>query len=263
MKAKKSYGQHFLKETTIARRIADSLIHTDLYDEVLEIGPGKGMLTQFLLDRPYTLKAVEADKDMIAYLNHQHPQLSENLIQEDVLKLDLTAHFDQQFAVIGNFPYNISSQILFKIIDNKTQIPEMVGMFQKEVARRVASPPGSKEYGVISVLIQAWYEVEYLFGVAPGSFDPPPKVQSAVIRLVRRENQELGCKPSLFRSVVKTTFGQRRKMLRKTLRSFTKHPRLQEDPFFQRRPETLGVQDFVDITKWLEDTHSSDKNQSS
>lgn len=252
MKAKKSYGQHFLKEDSIAKRIADSLIHTDKYNEVLEIGPGKGMLTQFLIDKPYSIKAVEADRDMVEYLYHEYPQLRESIISEDVLKLDLALHFDQQFGVIGNFPYNISSQILFKIIDHKAQIPEMVGMFQKEVARRVVSPPGSKEYGVISVLIQAWYETEYLFGVSPDSFIPPPKVQSAIIRLVRRENQELGCNVSLFRSVVKISFGQRRKMLRKSLRSFTKDPRLQEDPFFQRRPETLSVQDFVNVTKWLE-----------
>ncbi len=252
MKAKKSYGQHFLKETSIAQRIADSLIHTDLYEEVLEIGPGKGMLTQFLIDRPYALKAVEADPDMVNYLYREYPQLHENIIHQDILKLDLSKHFNGQFAVIGNFPYNISSQILFKIIDHKEQIPEMVGMFQKEVARRVASPPGSKAYGVISVLIQAWYEVEYLFGVSPGSFIPPPKVQSAVIRLVRRDKQELDCKVSLFRSVVKITFGQRRKMLRKSLRAFTKDPLLQENPFFQRRPETLSVQDFVNITRWLE-----------
>jgi len=252
LKAKKSYGQHFLTSTSIAQRIADSLIHTDLYDEVLEIGPGKGMLTQFLVNRSYRLKAVEADRDMVDYLYREYPQLRENIIPQDVLKLHLDEHFDGQFAVIGNYPYNISSQILFKVLDYRVQIPEMVGMFQKEVARRVASPPGSKEYGVISVLIQAYYQVDYLFEVAPGSFNPPPKVQSAIIRLVRRENQELGCKASLFRSVVKITFGQRRKMLRKTLRAFTQDPRLQEDTFFQRRPETLSVQEFVDITKWLE-----------
>ncbi len=253
MKAKKSYGQHFLKEESTARRIAESLVHVDAYDEVLEIGPGKGMLTQFLIDRPYQLKAVEADPDMVAYLADEFPQLEGHVIFQDVMKLDPTQHFEGQFAVIGNFPYNISSQILFKIVKYRLQIPEMVGMFQKEVAKRVASPPGSKEYGVISVLIQAYYEVEYLFSLPPGAFNPPPKVKSGVIRLTRRENQDLGCDESLFRSVVKITFGQRRKMLRKTLKAFTKHERLQEDPFFQRRPETLSVEDFIDITKWLEE----------
>lgn len=253
MKAKKSYGQHFLKEESTARRIAESLAHTDTYEEVLEIGPGKGMLTQFLLTGPYKLKAVEADKDMVEYLAHEFPQLNGNVIFQDVLKLDPTEYFDGQFAVIGNFPYNISSQILFKTVKHRLQIPEMVGMFQKEVAQRVASPPGSKEYGVISVLIQAYYEVEYLFTLPPGAFNPPPKVKSGVIRLTRRDNQELGCDESLFRSVVKMTFGQRRKMLRKTLRAFTKHERLQADPFFQRRPETLSVEEFVEMTKWLEE----------
>jgi len=252
MKAKKSYGQHFLREESTAQRIADSLIHTDAYGEVLEIGPGKGMLTQFLIDRPYQLKAVEADPDMMAYLANEFPQLEGSVIFHDVMKLDLLEHFEGQFGVIGNFPYNISSQILFKIVKYRARIPEMVGMFQKEVAKRVASPPGSKEYGVISVLIQAYYEVEYLFSLLPEEFDPAPKVNSGVIRLTRHENQDLGCGESLFRSVVKMTFGQRRKMLRKTLRAFTKHKRLQEDPFFQRRPETLSVADFVEITKWLE-----------
>lgn len=252
LKAKKSYGQHFLRNSAVAKRIAESLAHQDKYDQVLEIGPGKGMLTQFLIDQPYDLKVVEADRDMVQFIRNNFWQLQDKIIAEDVLKTDFAEHFDRPFAVIGNFPYNISSQILFKILDYKTQIPEMIGMFQKEVAQRVASAPGVKAYGVVSVLIQAWYKVDYLFELGPEEFIPAPKVDSAVIRLVRRDNEELGCDESLFRSIVKITFGQRRKMLRKSLKAFTKHERLQEDPFFQRRPETLSVADFVELTQWVE-----------
>jgi len=253
LKAKKSYGQHFLRNDAVAKRIAESLAHQDKYNEVLEIGPGKGMLTQFLIDQPYDLKVVEADRDMVQFIRDNFWQLQDKIIPEDVLKTDFTAHFDAPFAVIGNFPYNISSQILFKILEYKTQIPEMVGMFQKEVAQRVASEPGVKAYGVVSVLVQAWYKVDYLFELGPEEFIPPPKVDSAVIRLVRRDNEDLGCNESLFRSIVKITFGQRRKMLRKSLKAFTKHARLQEDPFFQRRPETLSVAEFVELTQWVEE----------
>ncbi len=256
LKAKKSYGQHFLRSEAVAQSIAESLIHFDKYEEVLEIGPGQGMLTQFLINRPYQLKVVEADRDMVQHLRNNFVKLQECIIAQDVLKVKLQEHFTGQFAIIGNFPYNISSQILFKVLDYKEQVPEMVGMFQKEVAKRVTADAGSKIYGVISVLVQAYYDTEYLFELGPEEFIPSPKVDSAVIRLSRKDKIQLDCDESLFKSVVKVTFGQRRKMLRKTLKAFTKHKRLQEDDFFQRRPETLSVEDFITLTKWLDEVKS-------
>ncbi len=248
MKPKKSYGQHFLTSEPIAERIAKSLILPNNCKHVLEIGPGMGMLTKYLIDEPYNLKVVEADRDMVSFLRKNYPVLDSKIIESDVLKLKLEEHFQGQFCVIGNFPYNISSQILFKIIDYRDQIPEMVGMFQKEVGERVASPPGSKVYGVISVLIQAYYHTEILFDVDRFSFKPPPKVQSNIIRLTRKSNQVLGCEPGLFKAIVKTTFGQRRKMLRNTLKQFTKSADFLENPDFKRRPEELSVAEFIDLT---------------
>lgn len=254
MKAKKSYGQHFLTNEELSSNIADSLILTDTYDKVLEIGPGKGMLTKYLLEKDYELIAVEADRDMIHYLQQHYPQLSGQIISDDFLKVDLALFFkNQSFGLIGNFPYNISSQILFKMLDYKSQIPEMVGMFQMEVAKRVVSGPGSKVYGVISVLIQAYYSGEYLFDVDRTNFSPPPKVQSAVIRLTRKENQNLGCEYSLFRKVVKQAFSQRRKMLRNTMKAFISGDALLEDEFFNQRPEMLSVEDFVKLSLWIKE----------
>ena len=213
------------------------------------------MLTQFLMEQAYELHAVEADYDMVDYLYEHFPQLTERLIQQDFLKLNLKEVFDDlPFAIIGNFPYNISSQILFKMVDYRDQVPELVGMFQKEVAQRVVAGPGSKTYGVISVLIQAYYEGEYLFTVDKGAFSPPPKVQSGVIRLSRKANYHLDCNEKLFRSVVKQAFSQRRKMLRNTMKALlADSPRLQ-DEFFTQRPERLSVEDFVTLTKWVEET---------
>jgi len=227
LKAKKSYGQHFLNSELITEEIANSLEAKD-YKKVLEIGPGKGMLTKYLLKKDFDIPA-------------------------DFLKLDLKPFFgDESFGLIGNFPYNISSQILFKMLEYKSQIPEMVGMFQKEVAERVVAGPGSKTYGVISVLIQAFYEGKYLFTVDKSNFTPPPKVQSGVIRLTRKDNLDLGCDPKLFSQIVKQTFGQRRKMLRNTMKSFLKGSPLLEETFFTKRPEKISVEEFVQLTKWVE-----------
>ncbi len=253
LKAKKSYGQHFLKSENTAARIAASLQLTDTYDQVLEIGPGRGMLTKFLLDQPYALFVVEADPDMVHYLKKQFPDLKEYIIAGDFLKVPLPAFMGTKpFGLIGNFPYNISSQILFRMLEYRQQIPEMVGMFQKEVAERIISPPGSKVYGVISVLIQAYYQGEYLFTVDKSQFIPPPKVQSAVIRLTRRENLHLDCDEALFRIIVKQAFGQRRKMLRNTMKSFLPAAALTASPLFQKRPEQLTVADFIQLTRTIE-----------
>ena len=254
MRAKKSYGQHFLTNEVISERIADSLQRTDEYQKVLEVGPGQGMLTKYLLKKDYELLVVEADRDMVTYLEKNYEELDERIIPADFLKLNLYDFFGKEpFAIIGNFPYNISSQIVFKTIEYRAQVPEMVGMFQREMAERVAAKEGSKTYGVISVLTQAFYEVEYLFTVKAGNFNPPPKVQSAVIRLTRKDDEELGCDYKLFRRVVKQSFNQRRKMLRNTLKSFFKDSERMNDPFLQQRPEQLSVQDFVQLTQWVEE----------
>jgi 16S rRNA (adenine1518-N6/adenine1519-N6)-dimethyltransferase len=252
LQAKKSYGQHFLKHDSIAARIADALLQTTATPRILEVGPGMGMLTRQLLERPTTqnaeIWAVEADTDMVAYLQRHFPALSDRLIFKDFLDFDPKATFgDDPFLLIGNFPYNISTQILFKLLDYRQQIPEMVGMFQKEVADRVVAPPGSKVYGITSVLLQAFYDTKYLFTVEPGSFNPPPKVQSAVIRLTRKEGFELGCDEQLFRKIVKAAFNQRRKMLRNTLKPFFPNEALMEDPFFMQRPEVLGWEQYEQL----------------
>ena len=248
MRAKKSYGQHFLKDEAISEEIAQSLQCAGADDNVLEVGPGKGMLTKYLLKLPCQLKAVEADADMVDYLRKHYPDFAERLIQKDFLKLNLSEIFEgAPFSIVGNFPYNISSQILFKMLEVRERVPELVGMFQKEVAQRVASSPGSKAYGVISVLVQAYYEVEYLFEVDRMAFDPPPKVQSAVIRLYHKKVRHLDCDARLFKSIVKQAFSQRRKMLRNTMKAYLKGEAILQDNFFKKRPEELGVDDFV----WL------------
>ena len=253
VKAKKSFGQHFLTDSRIAERIANSLKRQSEIPRVLEIGPGRGMLTQFLLQQNTELLVVEADRDMVLYLNKYYPDLKDRIISADFLRVDLHPLFrEQDFCLIGNFPYNISSQIVFKMLKNRALVPELVGMFQKEMAERVVAPPGNKVYGVISVLTQAFYEAEYLFTVKSGSFAPPPKVLSAVIRLSRRENHELGCDESLFRRVVKQAFSQRRKMLRNTMKTFIKGNPLLNDPFFEQRPERLSIEAFVQLTNWID-----------
>jgi 16S rRNA (adenine1518-N6/adenine1519-N6)-dimethyltransferase len=249
VKAKKSYGQHFLTSDHIAERIAHSLELSDTYSHILEVGPGQGMLTKFLLQLPQELKVVEADQDMVEYLRTHYPELEDRIVSADFLKLPLDKVMEGfSFGLIGNFPYNISSQIVFRMLKYRDLIPEMVGMFQREMAERIVSEPGSKDYGVISVLTQAFYTGQFLFGVKPGSFNPPPKVQSAVIRLERKPNQDIGCDPKLFRQVVKLAFSQRRKMLRNTIKSLLKGDPILKDPIFQERPEQLSVQQFVDLT---------------
>ena len=247
-KAKKSFGQHFLTNEPVCEKIANSLLAAKDYPRVLEIGPGQGVLTKYLMQKDYELFAVDADKDMIAYMIKKYPNFEDRLILADCLKINFFELFNgQQFNIIGNFPYNISSQIIFKILKNPELVPEMVGMFQKEMADRVIAPHGSKTYGVISVLTQALYSAERLFNIAPGSFSPPPKVNSSVIRLVRKEG-ELGCDYKKLRMVVKNGFSQRRKMLRNTMKPMITDPTLLEDPIFVKRPEQLSLEDFVGLT---------------
>jgi len=255
LRAKKSYGQHFLINEDLSEKIADSLQLTDSYGLVLEVGPGRGMLTRYLLQKEFELYMVEADRDMVLYLKKHFKFSDHQLIEADFLKIPLDVLFDNRpFGLIGNFPYNISSQILFKMLEYKQLIPEMVGMFQKEVAERIVSKPGNKTYGVISVLIQAFYEGTFLFEVDKSNFSPPPKVQSGVIRLTRKKEQELGCNPVLFKKIVKQAFGQRRKMLRNTLKPFLKDNDQGQLPIFEKRPERLSVADFVTLTNWLDNS---------
>ena len=261
LKAKKSFGQHFLKEESISQRIANSLIHLEQYSHILEVGPGMGMLTKYLLLIPnHQLTVVEADTDMVDYLKEHYTVLSGHIISDDFLKVNLNDYYkDQQFAIIGNFPYNISSQIMIKALDNRDNVPEVVGMFQKEVAERIAAGPGNKEYGVLSVLMQAYYDIKYLFTVKPGSFNPPPKVMSGVISLSRKANyRELGCNDHLFRTIVKAAFNQRRKMLRNSLKPFLSKEVIETDSFYELRPEQLSVQQFVFLTNQVEQFREKD-----
>lgn len=247
VRAKKHLGQHFLRDMEVARRIADSLTIEERMP-VLEIGPGMGVLTQFLLQNPLVdLTAVELDGESVVYLNEHYPQLK--VIEADFLKMDLKQYFDGKFCVIGNFPYNISSQIFFKMLDHKDQIPCLAGMIQKEVAERIAAVPGNKTYGILSVLMQAYYKIEYLFTVHEHVFDPPPKVKSAVIRFTRNDVSQIDCDDQLFKSVVKTAFNQRRKTLRNSLKPLVEagNP-MYADPLFDLRPERLDVAAFVDLT---------------
>ena len=254
VRAKKHLGQHFLTDLNIARKIADSL--TDGTHEapttVLEVGPGMGVLTQFLLQRQdLIVHAAEIDTESVAYLHRHYPDLAPRLIEGDFLQMNLAEMFSGPVSIIGNFPYNISSQIFFKILENRDLVPEVVGMVQKEVAVRIAEPPGSREYGILSVLLQAWYDIEYLFTVNENVFNPPPKVKSAVIRLRRNNTDKLDCDEKLFIKVVKASFGQRRKMLRNSLRSAFGDFNGEEHPFFPMRAEQLSVSDFVRLTNWI------------
>lgn len=259
MKAKKSYGQHFLNKESIAKDIALSLKATDQYADILEVGPGQGMLTKYLLEyEKHRLKVVEADVDMVNYIVEHYTVLVPHIIAEDFLKVKLDDYFTGQFAIIGNFPYNISSQILFKLLDYKQQVPELVGMFQKEVAERVAAKPNTKAYGILSVLIQAHYDVEYLFTVGPKNFNPPPKVQSGVIRLTRKKDfDNIGCDGRRLKSIVKATFNMRRKMLRNSMKPFLPKNVIFADEFFQKRPENLSVEDFIRLTNLVTEHQSS------
>lgn len=250
VKAKKFLGQHFLKDLDIARQIALT-IPTCEPTSVLEVGPGMGVLTQFLLSNPLIdLTCVELDRESVVYLREHYPNLQ--LIEGDFLRLDLSKVFPGSFCLTGNYPYNISSQILFKALENRERIPVITGMFQKEVAERVASKPGKKAYGILSVLLQAYYDVEYLFTVHEHVFDPPPKVKSAVIRLTRNSTQSLGCDESMFKTVVKTAFNQRRKTMRNSLRGLcNNNSQLLSDPLFNLRPEQLSVEQFVELTNLI------------
>jgi len=257
VRPKKGLGQHFLTDQTIARNIVDALRGTgnDAFD-TLEIGPGMGVLTQYLLTRSdVRLKVIEIDNESVRYLLEKWPQLSPVLYEADFLKINLSKLFPGKFSIIGNFPYNISSQIFFKVLETKEQIPEVVCMIQKEVAERIGAPPGSKTYGILSVLLQAWYDIEFLFTVGEGAFVPPPKVKSAVIRLTRNDRTDLGCDEILFKSVVKTAFNQRRKTLRNSLKPLiTGLGKLSTDsiPFAEACPEQLSVEEFITLTQILQ-----------
>jgi len=259
VRAKKFLGQHFLKDESIANKIADSL-SLEGYKHILEIGPGMGMLTKYLLKKDKKIWVVEIDRESIAYLKTHYLHLSERIIEEDFLKMDLSTYFkDQPLAIIGNFPYNISSQIVFKAIENRELIPEFSGMFQKEVAQRICGIPGNKTYGIISVLTQAFYDAEYLFTVAPSVFNPPPKVDSGVLKLTRKKNYTLPVDTAFFFRVVKTAFNQRRKTLRNSLKSFDISDKLKEDVIFALRPEQLSVQQFIELTKSLAEDGTRDQ----
>ena len=252
VRAKKALGQHFLTDQKVARSIVDAL-HGGM--PALEVGPGMGVLTQYLLQREdIDLRMVEIDGESVEYLLAHFPGIQGKLLQADFLTLKLEKLFPEKFAIIGNFPYNISSQIFFKVLDHKDRVPEVVGMVQKEVAERIAEKPGSKTYGILSVLLQAWYDIEYLFTVGSGCFAPPPKVESAVIRLTRNSRTDLGCDEALFKTIVKTAFGQRRKMMRNPLKPLAIARGKEEIlslPVFSQRPEQLSVEDFIDLTNLL------------
>ncbi len=250
VRPKKHLGQHFLRDHNIAQKIAQSLSLHGGYQQILEIGPGTGVLTRFLLqESSFQTWVIEIDSESIAALKNEFPELMPRMIEGDFLKLDVEGLIPAPFAIIGNFPYNISSQILFRVLDWRDQVPEVVGMFQKEVAQRIASPPGSKAYGILSVLLQAWYDIEYLFTVAPGVFQPPPKVESAVIRLKRNKVEQLDCDEKLFVKVVKAGFNQRRKTLRNSLKPMGLVCQDPLSPLLDLRAEALSVADFVQLTK--------------
>lgn len=258
VKPKKNLGQHFLNDEHIAASIADTISPAELPSDrpqwgampVLEVGPGMGVLSKYLLDTGRDVTAVELDSESVAYLSHAYPSL--RVIEADFLKMDLGSLYDRPFALIGNYPYNISSQIFFKVLDNIDLIPVVTGMLQKEVAERICSRPGSKVYGILSVLLQAWYDCEYLFNVEPHVFTPPPKVRSGVLRLTRNSRENLGCDPDFFRKVVKTAFGQRRKTIRNSLAPIIPPGSpATESRFMSERPERLSVEDFIELTNLI------------
>ena len=270
VKPKKFLGQHFLTDLGIARDIADT-VDACPHIPVLEVGPGMGVMTQYLVQKPRTVKVVEIDYESVSFLREKFPSLEENIIEDDFLKMHLENVFQgQSFVLTGNYPYNISSQIFFKMLDYKNLIPCCTGMIQKEVAERIAAAPGNKSYGILSVLIQAWYSVEYLFTVHEHVFNPPPKVKSAVIRMTRNSTTSLGCDEQLFKRLVKTTFNQRRKTLRNNIRPLLgeldtqcakegfpipDHSTLLQDPIFNQRPEQLSVQQFIELTNRVSDEY--------
>ncbi len=259
VKAKKQLGQHFLKDENIAFDIVNSLKRNG-YNQVLEVGPGMGVLTQFLLkSEHYQTSIIDIDVESIAYLQNRFPELQKRIISGDFLHLRFEDYFKTPFAVIGNFPYNISTQILFKVLDYRNQIPEVVGMFQKEVAERIASKPGKKVYGILSVFMQAYYDIEYLFTVNEDVFQPPPKVKSGVIRCIRNSRQHLNCDEAFFVTVVKAGFNQRRKTLRNALKQLMQGVVLEHE-FFTKRAEQLSVENFVELTNLLDKSRNISSN---
>ncbi|WP_452226578.1 16S rRNA (adenine(1518)-N(6)/adenine(1519)-N(6))-dimethyltransferase RsmA [Lacinutrix cladophorae] len=252
VKAKKHLGQHFLNDETIAQKIADTLSLKN-YKTVLEIGPGMGVLTKYLLKKEVTTHVIEIDTESVEYLKNNYLNLASRVIEKDFLKYDLNEVFKgESFAIIGNFPYNISTQIVFKTIEMRDQIPEFSGMFQKEVAQRICSKEGSKVYGILSVLTQAFYDAEYLFTVPPEVFNPPPRVESGVLRLTRKQDYSLPCNEKMLFKVVKAAFQQRRKTLRNSLKTFNLSDNLREDVIFGKRPEQLSVEAFIALTLKIE-----------
>ena len=250
VRPKKALGQHFLVDLSIAERIADTL-QGYVGSPVLEVGPGMGVLTEFLLSKGHDLRVVELDGESVDYLERNFPHLDGRIIADDFLQLDLGTIYDGQFCIIGNYPYNISSQIFFKVLDYRDRVVCCSGMLQKEVAERITAKPGSKTYGILSVLLQAWYDCEYLFTVSEHVFNPPPKVKSGVIRLTRNSATTLGCDEAKFKTVVKTAFGQRRKTLRNSLKPLIGDAAIAADSIFNRRPEQLSVDDFVNLTNLI------------
>ena len=252
VKAKKHLGQHFLKDENIAKAIADTL-NLEGYNDILEIGPGMGVLTKYLLEKLTNVYVIEIDGESVTYLDENYPKLKDKIISKDFLKYNINEIFEgKQFAIIGNFPYNISTQIVFKCLEMRSQVPEFAGMFQKEVAERICEKKGTKAYGILSVLVQAFYEAEYLFTVDETVFIPPPKVKSGVLRLRRKENFTLACSEKLFFTVVKTAFQQRRKTLRNSLKTLNLSDNLREDEVFNLRPEQLDYNQFIELTQKIE-----------
>lgn len=252
VKAKKHLGQHFLKDESIAKDIADSL-SLQGYDSVLEIGPGMGVLTKYLLEKPIDTYVIEIDNESVTYLDANYPKLKDKIISKDFLRYDVNEVFNgKQFAIIGNFPYNISTQIVFRTLELRNQIPEFSGMFQKEVAQRICEKKGSKAYGILSVLAQAFYHTDYLFTVDEHVFNPPPKVKSGVMIMKRKADYSLPCSEKLFFTVVKTAFQQRRKTMRNSLKSLNLSDGLREDSIFDQRPEQLSVEEFIELTLKIE-----------
>lgn len=250
VRAKKHLGQHFLNDKNAAQKIVDALDPSLGFKQVLEVGPGMGVLSDFLLQNDaYETWMIDIDEESIAFLDDKYPQLEHRLISGDFLALDFSAHFDDKMAVIGNFPYNISSQILFKILDERNRVIQMAGMFQKEVAERCVAKPGSKEYGILSVFLQAYYDVQYLFTVKAGAFNPPPKVQSGVMKMTRNKRETLDCDEKLFWRVVKAGFNQRRKTLRNALSAVVPKDKMSDNPLYELRAERLTVDDFVTLSK--------------
>ncbi len=260
VRAKKYLGQHFLKDEAIAEKIGNTLTFVG-YKNVLEIGPGMGVLTKYLIKKNVEVIAMDLDKESIAYLEENYPNKNLKIVEADFLKYDISKLFgEEQFSITGNFPYNISTQIVFKMLEWKERIPEFTGMFQKEVAQRICEKEGSKAYGILSVLAQAFYDAEYLFTVPPSVFNPPPKVDSGVLRLKRKDNISIACDEKMLYKVVKTAFQQRRKTLRNSLKSFDLSDKIKEDAIFGQRPEQLSVSQFIALTQILEkDAISTDR----